>query len=91
MQKRRKGGARSGRIRVGVAGLGRSGWGIHVRLLRELQGKYRVAAVFDKDPARRREAYLNARFNGSTRKLKSMVRPETFRLISVFMRVSSRR
>jgi predicted dehydrogenase len=43
-------------IRVGIAGLGRSGWDIHARLLEPMQEQYRVAAVIDEDPARRAEA-----------------------------------
>jgi predicted dehydrogenase len=43
-------------IAVGIAGLGRSGWNIHVPLLAELPGRYTVAAVFDRNAARRREA-----------------------------------
>lgn len=43
-------------IRVGIAGLGRSGWGIHARLLDPLREKFQVAAVVDDDPARREEA-----------------------------------
>ena len=34
-------------IRVGIAGLGRSGWGIHARLLEPLGEMYQVAAVAD--------------------------------------------
>ena len=43
-------------IRMGIAGLGRSGWNIHVRTLREFPDQYRVEAVVDVDPSRRREA-----------------------------------
>lgn len=43
-------------IRVGIAGLGRSGWDIHVRLLGMLPDLYRVVNVLDADPARRTEA-----------------------------------
>jgi predicted dehydrogenase len=43
-------------IRVGIAGLGRSGWDIHARLLEPLQQHYQVAAVVDADPMRRAEA-----------------------------------
>ena len=45
----------NGAIRVGVIGLGRSGWGIHVRLLRD-RDDYRVVAVADPDPERRKQA-----------------------------------
>jgi len=44
-------------IRVGIAGLGRSGWGIHSRLLGELETLYNVVAVTDNDPARREEGH----------------------------------
>lgn len=43
-------------IRIGIAGLGRSGWDIHARLLEPLAAYYQVAAVVDADPARRAEA-----------------------------------
>ena len=43
-------------IRVGIAGLGRSGWDIHARLLEPLAEHYTVTAVVDGDPARRDEA-----------------------------------
>lgn len=43
-------------IRVGIAGLGRSGWNIHARTLRGFPEQYRVEAVVDLDANRRREA-----------------------------------
>lgn len=43
-------------IRVGIAGLGRSGWDIHARLLAPLTDLYQVAAVVDADASRRQEA-----------------------------------
>ncbi len=43
-------------IRVGIAGLGRSGWDIHARLLEPLAEHFQVVAVVDADPARREEA-----------------------------------
>jgi scyllo-inositol 2-dehydrogenase (NADP+) len=43
-------------IRVGIAGLGRSGWGIHARLLEPLTERYRVVAVADRLPERQQEA-----------------------------------
>lgn len=43
-------------IRVGIAGLGRSGWDIHARLLEPLADHFTVAAVVDEDPQRRAEA-----------------------------------
>lgn len=43
-------------IRVGIAGLGRSGWDIHARLLGPLQEQYQVVAVLDADANRRQEA-----------------------------------
>jgi scyllo-inositol 2-dehydrogenase (NADP+) len=52
-------------IRVGIAGLGRSGWAIHAHLLAPLTDQYQtdqyqIVAVVDDDPARRAEA--QARF-----------------------------
>lgn len=43
-------------IRVGIAGLGRSGWNIHVPLLAELPTQYRIVAAVDSDPKRLAEA-----------------------------------
>jgi predicted dehydrogenase len=43
-------------VRVGIAGLGRSGWDIHCRLLAQLPDKYRIVAVADHIEARRNEA-----------------------------------
>jgi scyllo-inositol 2-dehydrogenase (NADP+) len=43
-------------IRVGIAGLGRSGWAIHANLLAPLTDKFQVVAVNDEDSARRAEA-----------------------------------
>ncbi len=42
-------------IRVGIVGLGRSGWGIHARTLAEAEG-FRVVAVADAEAERRQEA-----------------------------------
>jgi scyllo-inositol 2-dehydrogenase (NADP+) len=43
-------------IKVGIAGQGRSGWGIHARLLEPLDELYEVVAVADRLPERQREA-----------------------------------
>ncbi len=43
-------------IRVGIAGLGRSGWAIHAHLLAPLTGQFQIVAVVDEDPVRRAEA-----------------------------------
>lgn len=43
-------------IRVGIAGLGRSGWGIHARTLADLGSQFQIVAVMDLDAARRAEA-----------------------------------
>ena len=43
-------------VRVGISGLGRSGWGIHANVLPHLGEKFRVAAVCDPNPARQEEA-----------------------------------
>jgi predicted dehydrogenase len=47
-------------IRVGIAGLGRSGWGIHARLLEPLADMYQVVATTDLIEERRQE--MAARF-----------------------------
>ncbi|MDQ3815621.1 MAG: Gfo/Idh/MocA family oxidoreductase [Armatimonadota bacterium] len=43
-------------IRVGIAGLGRSGWGIHAKTLKGMTDRYQIVAVTDVDPARCEEA-----------------------------------
>ncbi len=43
-------------IRVGIMGLGRSGWDIHARLIDPLKDKYQIVAVVDRLPERRAEA-----------------------------------
>jgi scyllo-inositol 2-dehydrogenase (NADP+) len=49
-------GAAAGPVRVGVAGLGRSGWNIHVRTIQSLPEQFQVVAVADADESRRRQA-----------------------------------
>ena len=44
------------RVRVGIAGMGRSGWDIHARTFARLADKYNVAAVFDPIEERRLQA-----------------------------------
>ncbi len=43
-------------IRVGIAGLGRSGWGIHANALAQMEASYSVVAVCDPDSSRQEEA-----------------------------------
>lgn len=45
-----------GPVKVGIAGLGRSGWGIHARAIAELPDQFAIVAVCDPIPARRDEA-----------------------------------
>jgi len=45
-----------GPIGVGVAGLGRSGWDIHISAMRPMQDKFRIAAVLDNLEDRRNQA-----------------------------------
>ena len=45
-----------GPIRVGIAGQGRSGYDIHARWLREVPGQFKIVAVADQLPERRRDA-----------------------------------
>ena len=49
------------KVNVGIAGLGRSGWDIHAKLLEGLPDKYQVSAVSDPDEKRLLEA--SDRFN----------------------------
>jgi predicted dehydrogenase len=44
------------KIRVGISGLGRSGWSIHANTLEKCSNMYSVIAVFDPIEERRREA-----------------------------------
>ncbi len=44
------------KVRVGIVGLGRSGWNIHARILSTLPEKYQVVAVCDPDEQRLQEA-----------------------------------
>lgn len=46
----------NGPIRAGIAGLGRSGWNLHALPMNDLAPKYKVVAVTDNDPQRRKEA-----------------------------------
>ena len=43
-------------VRVGISGLGRSGWGIHANVLPHLTENFKVTAVCDPDPVRQEEA-----------------------------------
>lgn len=44
------------RYRVGIAGLGRSGWNIHAKTLRKAPELFEIAAVMDPDRSRRAQA-----------------------------------
>src|SRR5688572_9023082 len=43
-------------VRVGIAGLGRSGWNIHAKTVLGMRESFALAAVFDPAPERRAEA-----------------------------------
>ena len=43
---------KKGKVTIGILGLGRSGWDIHVRLLRPLTKTYKIAGVYDADRER---------------------------------------
>ncbi|MFH1904463.1 MAG: Gfo/Idh/MocA family oxidoreductase [bacterium] len=47
---------KNGVINVGVVGLGKSGWGIHICMIRQVQDKYKIVAVSDPDKKRQKEA-----------------------------------
>ncbi|MBI2940970.1 MAG: Gfo/Idh/MocA family oxidoreductase [Chloroflexi bacterium] len=51
-------------VSVGIAGLGRAGWGIHVPTLEAMKEKYRVVAVYD--PNQDRQADARARLGCRT-------------------------
>lgn len=46
----------TGKIKAGIAGLGRSGWNIHADAIEKMADMYRVAAVCEKDGGRAAEA-----------------------------------
>lgn len=48
--------SRDPRVNIGIAGLGRSGWGIHAAALEGLSDKYKIAAVADASARRQKEA-----------------------------------
>jgi predicted dehydrogenase len=49
------------RVRVGIAGLGRSGWNIHAKTLLNLPGQFEIVAVTDPAAERRAEAVAACR------------------------------
>jgi scyllo-inositol 2-dehydrogenase (NADP+) len=49
-------GLTSNAVRVGLAGLGRSGWGLHVNTLEAMPNEYRIVAVCDPNSDRQAEA-----------------------------------
>lgn len=44
------------RVKIAVAGLGRSGWNIHCRLISQIPERYEIVAVSDPDEKRKKEA-----------------------------------
>jgi len=54
----------SGPVRIGIAGLGRSGWDLHCRAIAQLPDRFRLVSAFDRLGERRREAA--ARFGCQT-------------------------
>ena len=71
-------------VKVGIAGLGRSGWGIHARILRTVTDLFKVAAVFDADPKRLEEA--NKDFGCKTyTDFKSLIADKDVELVVVAM------
>jgi len=46
----------AGEVKVGISGLGRSGWGIHARVFKKHPEMYKVVGVFDPIEERRQEA-----------------------------------
>ena len=71
-------------VRVGIAGLGRSGWGMHANTLNALNSKYKVAAVADPLEERLQEA--KDRFGCQTyMAVSDMVKDDTVELVVVAM------
>jgi scyllo-inositol 2-dehydrogenase (NADP+) len=56
MEEHMKAVARDSIIRVGIAGLGRSGWALHAFVLQRMPERFKVQAVFDLDRARASDA-----------------------------------
>ncbi|MCS7179915.1 MAG: Gfo/Idh/MocA family oxidoreductase, partial [bacterium] len=44
------------KIKIGIVGLGRSGWGIHCRIISQLPDLYEIVSVCDEDKKRLEEA-----------------------------------
>ncbi len=75
---------RRGKINVAIAGLGRSGWGIHARLIEPLKTRYRIVAALDADSGRRKEA--ETRFGcPTTDKYEYLLKNEDVELVVVAM------
>jgi scyllo-inositol 2-dehydrogenase (NADP+) len=72
------------KIKVAIAGLGRSGWGIHARLIEPLKTRYRIVAALDADGGRRKEA--EARFDCATSdRYEDLLKNEDVELVVVAM------
>jgi predicted dehydrogenase len=70
------------RIKTAIAGLGRSGWGIHGRLIKPLEDKFDVIAVYDPDTERMKEAEKH--FGCESRKtFKNLIEDENVELVIV--------
>lgn len=69
-------------VRVGIAGLGRSGWGIHANALSKLDDHFSVVAVCDPDHSRQQEA--KDRFGCTTyNNIDRLISDETIELVVV--------
>ena len=69
-------------VRVGIAGLGRSGWGIHVASLEALPAAYRVVGVHDPNAERVAEAEARLGCRGY-RDFSSLLRDDAVELVVV--------
>jgi len=73
-------------IRIGLAGLGRAGWGMHVEELKGREDRFRITAAFDPIPERRKKAQeLGIRAYAS---LEELVRDPEVELIDIATRSS---
>ena len=72
-------------VRIGIVGLGRAGWGMHCDELQALPDRFRVVAVCDELPERRRNAAV--RFGCATyERIEELVRDPQVELVDICTR-----
>lgn len=70
------------KVKVGIAGLGRSGWSIHARVLEKLSDRYEIVAVSDLMEERRKEAIERFRCRAYS-EFDSLIKDEEAELVVV--------